>query len=152
MNRCKSLRRPLLPGREARAGCPIALVLMSFAGLSFAGACAEDDTSGEPVPDPRGGWVFLACDGYLVFDRGSGAEATVVRAPTYAEEFPDEREVARRREEIENFNRSLAELGLEPTQSTEDRLERFRTTPKRYYLSTSQHLGGVGEVVGGAPV
>lgn len=92
------------------------------------------------IPDPRGGWVFLACDGYLVFDGGGGAEATVVRAPTYVEEFPDETEVARRKEEIENFNRSLAELGLDPTQSTEDRLERFRTTPKRYYLSTSQHL------------
>ncbi len=47
MNRCKSLRRPLLPGREARAGCPIALVFLSFAGLSFAGACVEDSTPGE---------------------------------------------------------------------------------------------------------
>ena len=92
------------------------------------------------IPDRRGGWAFLACDGYLVFDEGAGTEATVVRAPTYVEEFPDEREVARRREEIESFDRSLAELGLEPTESTEDQLERYRATPKRYYLSTSQHL------------
>lgn len=92
------------------------------------------------IPDRRGGWAFLACDGYLVFDGGAGGEATVVRAPTYVEEFPDEAEVARRREEIESFDRSLAELGLEPTESTEDQLERYRSTPKRYYLSTSQHL------------
>ncbi|MYD15385.1 MAG: hypothetical protein F4X00_17505 [Gemmatimonadetes bacterium] len=92
------------------------------------------------IPDARGGWVFLACDGYLVFDGGGGGEVTVVRAPTYAEEFPDEQEVARRREEIESFNRELAELGLDPTESVEERLESYRATPKRYYLSTSQHL------------
>lgn len=92
------------------------------------------------IPDPRGGWAFLACDGYLVFDEGAVTEATVVRAPTYVEEFPDERETARRREEIETLNRSFAELGLEPSQSVEERLETYRTTPRRYYLSTSQHL------------
>ncbi len=92
------------------------------------------------IPDPRGGWVFLACGGYLVFDEGAGAEPRVVRAPTYAEEFPDEREVALRREEIETLNRSFAELGLEPSESVEEQLETYRTTPKRYYLSTSQHL------------
>ena len=92
------------------------------------------------IPDGRGGWAFLACDGYLVFDSGGGAEPTVVRAPTYAGEFPDERDVARRRDEIESFNMALAELGLPPTESVEDRLEDYRATPKRYYLSTSQHL------------
>ena len=48
--------------------------------------------------------------------------------------------MARRREEIESFDRSLAELGLEPTQSIEEQLESYRTTPKRYYLVTNQHL------------
>ena len=96
------------------------------------------------IPDPRGGWVFLACGGYLVFDGGAGAEATVVRAPTYVEEFPDERDVARRRGEIESLNRAFAELGLPPTQSIEEQLESYRATPKRYYLSTSQHLFDAG--------
>ena len=96
------------------------------------------------IPDRRGGWAFLACGGYLVFDGGGGGEATVVRAPTYVEEFPDERDVARRREEIEFLNRTFAELGLPPTQSIEEQLESYRATPKRYYLSTSQHLFDVG--------
>lgn len=91
------------------------------------------------IPAPRGGWAFLACGSHLVFHGGAGAEATVVRPPTYVQEFPDEREVARRRDEIESFNRSLAELGLDPTESTEEQLESYRSTPKRYYLSTSQH-------------
>ena len=95
------------------------------------------------IPDPRGGWVFLACGGYLVF-YGGGDEATVVRAPTYVEEFPDARDVARRREEIESLNRAFAELGLDPTESVEEQLESFRATPKRYYLSTSQHLFDAG--------
>ena len=92
------------------------------------------------IPDRRGGWAFLACDGYLVFDGGADREATVVRAPTYVEEFPDEGDVARRREEIESFNRSLAELGFGLTQDIEEQLESYRTTPKRYYLATNQHL------------
>ncbi len=96
------------------------------------------------IPDRRGGWGFLACGGYLVFDRGAGSEAMVVRAPTYAEEFPDERDVARRREEIESLNRAFAELGLEPSESVEERLESYRATPKRYYLFTSQHLFDAG--------
>ena len=68
----------------------------------------------------------------------------MVRAPPYVEEFPDERDVARRREEIESFDRTLAELGLPPSESIEERLETYRATPKRYYLSTSQHLFDAG--------
>ena len=96
------------------------------------------------IPDRRGGWAFLACGGYLVFDGGAGTEATVVRAPTYAEEFPDQRDVARRRGEIESLNRAFAELGLPPTQSIEEQLDSYRATPKRYYLATSQHLFDAG--------
>ena len=100
----------------------------------------ECDRVIDGIPNPRGGWAFLACDGHLVFDGGSGAEAAVVRAPTHVEEFPDERDVARRRDEIGAFNRGLAELGLSPLQDIEEELETYRATPKRYYLSTSQHL------------
>ncbi len=96
------------------------------------------------IPDRRGGWAFLACGGYLVFDEGAGSEATVVRAPTYVEEFPDERDVARRREEIESLNRAFTELGLEPSESVEEQLESYRATPERYYLRTSQHLFDAG--------
>ena len=66
------------------------------------------------IPDRRGGWAFLACGGYLVFDGGAGTEATVVRAPTYAEEFPDERDVARRRGEIESLNQGFRRVGPRP--------------------------------------
>ena len=84
------------------------------------------------IPDRRGGWGFLACGGYLVFDEGAGSEATVVRAPTYVEEFPDERDVARRREEIESLNRAFAELGLEPSESVEEQPHSIEyTSPTR---------------------
>ena len=68
----------------------------------------------------------------------------MVCAPTYVEEFPDQRDVARRRGEIESLNRAFAELGLPPTQSIEERLDSYRATPKRYYLATSQHLFDAG--------
>ncbi len=140
-------RRLVMPGADADGP----LMTLYEVNIASGETVREEGSSAGPwdvecgrvidgIPDRRGGWAFLACGGYLVFDEGAGTEATVVRAPTYAEEFPDETEVARRREEIESLNRSLAELGLEPTQSTEDQLERYRTTPKRYYLSTSQHL------------
>ena len=144
-------RRFVMPGEDDDGP----LMTLYEVDIASGGTVREEGSGGGPwdvecgrvisgIPDPRGGWVFLACGGHLVFDRGAGAEATVVRAPTYTEEFPDEQEVVRRREEIETLNRSFAELGLEPSQSVEEQLEEYRATPKRYYLSTSQHLFGAG--------
>lgn len=89
------------------------------------------------VPDPVGGWVLIACEGKLVFVADDG-DATVRRAPTYVEEFPDERDVARRAEELGIFNAGLAKMGLSPSRPVEERLEAYRATPKRYHLSTRQ--------------
>lgn len=140
-------RGPLMPDGDSDGP----LMTLYELNLASGETVREDGSRGGPwdvecgsvisgIPDSRGRWVFLACDGYLVFDEGVGTEPKVVRAPTYAEEFPDERDVARRRDEIESFNMALAELGLAATESVEERLEDYRATPKRYYLSTSQHL------------
>ena len=139
--------RFVMPGDDSAGP----LMILYEVDLASGETVREEGSRGEPwdvecgrvirgIPDRRGGWAFLACDGYLLFDEGAGTEATVVRAPTYVEEFPDERDVARRRDEIESFNRSLAELGLDPTESVEESLEDYRSTSKRYYLRTSQHL------------
>ena len=89
------------------------------------------------IPDPVDGWVFIACKGNLIFVPDDGP-ATVRRAPTYVEVFPDERDVARRAEEIGIFNAGLARMGLSPSRPVEERLEAYRSTPKRYHLSTRQ--------------
>lgn len=138
--------RFVMPGEESDGP----LMILYEVDLASGETVREEGSRGGPwdvecgsvingIPDGRGRWAFLACDGYLVFDEGAGTAAVVVRAPTYAEEFPDERDVARRREEIESLNRAFAEMGLDPSESVEDRLEDYRATPKRYYLSTSQH-------------
>ena len=49
------------------------------------------------IPDRGEGWVFLACEGHLIFVGDTG-DATVLRAPTYLAELPDERDVARHEE------------------------------------------------------
>ena len=140
-------RRLLMPGEDDDGP----LMTLYEVNIASGETVREETSRGGPwevecarvitgIPDPRGGWVFLACGGYLVFDGGGAAEVKVVRAPTYVEEFPDERDVARRRKEIESLNRAFAELGLDPTESVEEQVESYRATPKRYYLSTSQHL------------
>ena len=73
-------------------------------------------------PDPGGGWVFIACEGHLVFV-GAGGETTVVRAPAYTGELPNDRDVAER---IESMS-FLASAGIP---FDEERLDRFRNTPK----------------------
>ncbi len=89
------------------------------------------------IPDRNDGWVFLACGGYLVFV-DAGAVATVVRAPTFVEELPNEWDMARRAEQLAIFNQGLERMGLSPSRPIEQRLETYRATPKRYYLSTRQ--------------
>ena len=91
------------------------------------------------MPDRAEGWVFVACEGHLVFvdDTGDTGDATVLRAPTYVPELPDEREVAQREEELMAFNRSL---GVPASLNLEEPMERYRTTPKRYDLSMAGQL------------
>lgn len=86
------------------------------------------------IPDRAGGWFFVACEGHLIFADDAG-EATVVLAPTYVAELPDERDVARREELI----RSL-QAGRPAIQPVAGLLEDYRATPKNYFLSTGDQL------------
>ena len=74
------------------------------------------------VASPTGGWTFPACQRELVFleDRDAPA-ATVIQSPTYAEEFPNERDIAY----VEAGNRRFAfQLDVDV----------YRETPKRNHL------------------
>ena len=88
------------------------------------------------IPDRVGGWVFLACEGHLIFVDNTG-DATVLRAPTYLAELPDERDVAREEEDLMSVNRSR---GFPASEGLEERLEEYRATSKEYRLSTADQL------------
>ena len=75
------------------------------------------------LPTPQDGWVYVACEGHLVFV-GEDGTTTVLRAPTYTGELPDERDVAER--------------GAGGTMARED-LEEYRNTPEHYHLLLAQH-------------
>ena len=88
------------------------------------------------IPDRAEGWVFVACEGHLIFV-GEAGDATMLRAPTYLAELPDERDVARQEELFMSMNRAR---GLPVRESVDERLERYRATPKKYFLSTAEQL------------
>ncbi len=88
------------------------------------------------IPDHEEGWVFVACEGHLIFVGDTG-DATVLRAPIYVPELPDERDVARLEEMLRGFNRRR---GFPISEGVEERLESYRATPKNYYLSTGEQL------------
>ena len=88
---------------------------------------AETECGNVPmgVASPTGGWTFPACQRELVFlaDRDAPA-ATVIQSPTYAEELPNERDIA----EIEDRNRRFM---------LQRDLAVYRETPKRNHLQVS---------------
>ena len=86
------------------------------------------------IPDRAGGWVFVACEGHLIFVGDTG-DATVLRAPEYVPELPDERDVARREEELRSI-----QMGRPVPLDMKELLESYRATPKHYYLSTADQL------------
>ncbi len=88
------------------------------------------------IPDRAEGWVFVACEGHLIFI-GDEGNATVLRAPMYVPELPNARDVARYKEELMAFQIGL---GLPPPPDIAERLESYRVTPKHYYLSTAHQL------------
>ncbi len=88
------------------------------------------------IPDREEGWVFVACEGHLIFVGDTG-DATVLRAPMYVPELPAERDVARLEEMLRGFNRRR---GFPISEGVEERLESYRATPKNYYLSTGEQL------------
>lgn len=83
-------------------------------------------------PGPGGGWVFIACEGHLVFV-GVGGESTVVRAPAYTGELPNDRDVAERLEGM----KFLATAGIPLDQ---ERLDRYRNAPKNYHLLLGEQI------------
>ena len=74
------------------------------------------------VASPGGGWTFPACQRELVFfEQRDSPTPSIIVAPTYAEEFPNERDIA----EIELRNsRSAFRLDI----------EQYKETPKRNHL------------------
>ena len=82
-------------------------------------------------PNPLGGWVFLACEGHVVFVAEDGT-TRLTRAPTYSRELPTELDVA----EFVAESRQLAARGLP---MSEERLEEYENTPKRYQLAPNKH-------------
>ena len=88
------------------------------------------------IPNRADGWVLVACEGHLIFV-GETGDATVLRAPMYVPELPDEQEAAEQEEERRAFNR---DLGVPEDMNLAEAMERFRTTPKNYHLSTAQQL------------
>ena len=88
------------------------------------------------IPDRTGGWVFLACEGHLIFVGNTG-NATVLRAPTYLADLPDERDVARYEESLMALN--IAN-GFPSSTDVDRNLESYRATPKKYFLSTADQL------------
>ena len=87
-------------------------------------------------PDPAGGWIFVACEGHLVFVGEDGA-TTVIQAPTYTGELPGERDIAERSESLNSFNRVVAQSGVGRAVDP-PALEGYRTTPKNYHLLSGQ--------------
>ena len=88
------------------------------------------------IPDRAEGWAFLACEGHLIFVGDTG-DATVLRAPMYVPELPDERDVAQLEEMLRGFN---SRRGFPISQGVEEQLESYRATPKNYHLSAGQQL------------
>ena len=110
-------------------------------------ACGEGI---EGIPDRAEGWVFVACEGRLIFVGNTGA-VTVLRTPT---DLPDERDVARLEERLwavqgrlgsEVMAEAMAMVLRWSSDGTyrsyvDERLEDYRATPKRYSLGTEHQL------------
>ena len=78
------------------------------------------------VPNPDGGWVYVACDGHMVF-AGEDGEVAVLQAPTYTGGLPNERDVDSRREASRTTGRFGGGIGRAG-------LEQYQNTPKNYHL------------------
>ena len=77
-------------------------------------------------PNPEGGWVYVACEGHMVFV-GEDGDIDVLQAPTYTGELASERDVAAWREGRRMMERLGAGIDREE-------LERYRNTPKNYHI------------------
>ncbi|MDE2796707.1 MAG: hypothetical protein OXL34_17970 [Gemmatimonadota bacterium] len=78
------------------------------------------------IPNPAGGWVYVACEGHMVFVADEG-DVTVLQAPTYTGELPNERDIEQRSEASRPTGRFGGGMSREA-------LEEYRNTPKNYHL------------------
>ena len=86
---------------------------------------------GPGLPGPDGGYVFRACESELVFLPDRDADhATVVSAPTYVPELPNERDVDAYREDLAAMagGMSMSASAMDPY------LDGFREEPKTWFL------------------
>ena len=98
------------------------------------------------IPDRAEGWVFVACEGRLIFVDNTG-DATVLRAPT---ELPDERDVAREEERMWAQRGRISEPEMARVRQISpdgtyrslvyESLEDYRNRPKGYSLGTEHQL------------
>jgi len=89
---------------------------------------------GPGLQGPDGGYVFRACQSELVFLPGRDAdEATVIRAPTYVPELPNERDVDEYRESLAFMSGGMSM----PASAMEPYLDDFREVPKMWFLVPS---------------
>lgn len=77
-----------------------------------------------------GGWVYVACQGHMLFV-GEDGEVAVLQAPTYTGELPNDRDVAALRE----ASRTLGRFGGGWDREEQ---EEIRSTPKNYHLVFGQ--------------
>ena len=77
-------------------------------------------------PNPAGGWVYVACEGHIVFVAEDGG-VSVLQAPTYTGELPNDRDVDLRRESSRATGRFGGGIDREA-------LEQYENTPKHYHL------------------
>ena len=98
------------------------------------------------IPDRTEGWVFVGCEGHLIFVDNTG-DATVLRAPT---ELPDERDLAREEERMRAQRGRLREFEMARIRQispdgtygslVDEMLEDYRTRPKRYTRGSEHQL------------
>lgn len=90
-------------------------------------------------PDPRGGYVFRACQELLVFfERRDDTTATVVPSPTYVEELPNQRDVDDYLEGLARLAGTMAQAagGVSVARSAmEPYAAGYREDPKMWFLT-----------------
>ena len=102
--------------------------------------CGEGNREGiDGIPDRAGGWVFVGCEGRLIFVGDTGA-ATVLSVPT---ELRDERDMARWEERLaqqSSFDPAVAAEIARRRSLVDQTLDDYRDQPKPYSLGAEHQL------------
>ena len=102
--------------------------------------CGEGNREGiDGIPDRAGGWVFVGCEGRLIFVGDTGA-VTVLSVPT---ELRDERDMARWEERLaqqSSFDPAVAAEIARRRSLVDQTLDDYRDQPKPYSLGAEHQL------------